>query len=780
MARVMLRKLGQMIQRLRGGAIELSLRPYELLLSKIDRYETEMQSFANDQLQSIAVELKGQLSAGADADKWLPKVFALVRQVAVRTLSMRPYDEQMIAGIVLHQGKVVQMQTGEGKTLAAVAPAVLNGLKGHGVHILTFNDYLAQRDADWMGPVFRFLGMSVGHVVQGMPLADRRAAYACDVTYVTAKEAGFDFLRDQLVTRAGDLVHRDFVFAIVDEADSILIDEARAPLVIAGDIAEELVDWSILADVVRDLRRDVHYEIGDRARNVNFTAAGLDHLEKVFDCGDLHGETLLPLLTRLNQALHAEHLLQRDVDYLVRDGEVWLLDELTGRVAENRRWPYGLQAAVEAKEQQPIQPDGKILNSITLQHFATLYDKLSGMTGTAEQAAEEFHDFYGLRVAVLATHQPCIREDEQDQLYASREAKFEALVRYVVQLHRTGQPVLVGTADVRESDHLGDRLRAAHIPCRILNAKNDHEEASIIAEAGTYDAVTIATNMAGRGTDIRLGGHDERDRTRVKSLGGLYVVGTNRHESRRIDNQLRGRSGRQGDPGRSRFIISLEDNLLRRFGVADALRNVAMNEHSGRPIDDAEVTEKVAHIQRVVEGECFEIRRTLRKYSEVLETQRKAIAKRRRTLLLDQSPTYILPEHASDRYENIAQRFGHAVLRRVEQQITMFQIDRCWADHLEQMAEVRESIHLFSIGGLDPFYEFQTRAGQAYRELLQRIDDEIVAKFNTVGITANGIDLEGEDLIGPSSTWTYMINDHPAGDVFDRLSRSVKRLLSRG
>ena len=498
----MLRTLGQIVQRLRGGAIELSLRPYERLLPKIDRYETEKQGFTDDRLQSIALELKKRLSKGVDADKCLPEVFALVRQVAGRVLSMRPYDEQMMAGSVLHQGKVLQMQTGEGKTLAAVAPAVLNGLAGRGVHILTFNDYLAQRDAEWMGPVFHFLGMSVGYVAQGMPLADRRAAYACDVTYVTAKEAGFDFLRDQLAMSAGDLVHRDFVFAIIDEADSILIDEARVPLVIAGDMPNEPENRSIFADVVRDLVRDVHYEIDDRARNVNFTAAGLDHLERVLACGNLHEESQLPLLTRLNQALHAEHLLRRDIDYLVRDGEVWLLDELTGRVAENRRWPYGLQAAVEAKEQQPILPDGKILNSITLQHFVALYGKLSGMTGTAEQAAEELHDSYGLRVAVLPTHESCVREDEQDQVHASREAKVEALVRHVAQLHQSGQPVLVGTADVRESDQLGNRLRAVNIPCRILNAKNNHEEASIIADAGTYGAVTISTNMAGRGRTL--------------------------------------------------------------------------------------------------------------------------------------------------------------------------------------------------------------------------------------------------------------------------------------
>ena len=776
----MFSKLNQFVQRLRGGAIELSLGPYEQLLPQIEQCESELQWLADDRLAGIALEIREQLSSGLKADKLLPRTFALVRQVAERVLSIRPHDEQMVAGIVLHQGKVVQMQTGEGKTLAAVAPAVLNGFSGQGVHILTFNDYLAQRDAAWMGSVFRFLGLTVGHVVQGMSSEDRRAAYACDVTYVTAQEAGFDFLRDQLVGTASELVQRGFAFAIVDEADSILIDEARVPLVIAGDVGEPPIDGRILADVVRQLVRDVHYEIGKRARNVNFTAAGLDHLERVFKCEDLHSEPLLPVLTRLNQALHAEHLLRRDIDYLVRDGKVCLLDELTGRVADDRRWPHGLQAAVEAKEGQPIQPDGRILNSITLQNFAALYSKLSGMTGTAELAAEELHDSYGLRVAVLATHQLSIRQDEADELYASRAAKGEALVRFVGQLHRSGQPVLVGTADVRESDQLGERLTAANIPCRVLNARNDHEEANIVADAGTFGAVTIATNMAGRGTDIRLGGHEERDVSRIKSLGGLCVVGTNRHESRRIDNQLRGRSGRQGDPGRSRFIISLEDNLLSRFGMAEAIDGVSIDRDSTEPVDDPRVTEKVAHIQRVVEGECFEIRRTLRRYSAVLELQRQEISARRRSFLLDPSPAYILPDAAAERYDDLVRRFGRVLVQQVERQIALIQIDRCWADHLEQTAEFRDSLHLFSLGGLDPFAEFQRHAGQAYRDLLKRIDDEIVAKFRAVEVTEHGIDLEKEDLVGPSSTWTYMINDHPAGDVFDRLSKSVKRLLSGG
>ena len=775
----MFSNLRQVVSRIRSGAIELNLRHYFSTLKKINQLETEFKCRSDQQLKELAGELSRQLSDGASLDKCLPSVFAIVREVAVRTMSMRPYDEQILAGIVLHKAKVAQMQTGEGKTLAAVAPVVLNGLVGQGVHVLTFNDYLAQRDAEWMSPIYGFLGLRVGFIKQGMSLADRRAAYACDITYVTAKEAGFDFLRDQLAKDPNEVVHRGFPYAIVDEADSVLIDEARVPLVIAGDAPGQSIDRYELAKIIKTLKRNLHYEIGDRARNVNFTATGLNHLEQMFGKGDLHSEALLPLLTRLNQALHAEHLLHRDIDYLVRDGKVWLLDALTGRVAENRRWPYGLQAAVEAKEQQAIQPDGKILNSITLQHFAGMYRKLSGMTGTAEQAAEEFHEFYGLKVVVLDTHKPCIRTDEPDQIYPSRKTKADSLVDEVVRRHRQGQPILIGTADVAESDQIGDCLRAAHVPCRILNARNNHEEARIVADAGTYGAVTVATNMAGRGTDIRLGGHDEHDRERVKSLGGLFVIGTNRHESRRIDNQLRGRAGRQGDPGQTRFIISLEDHLIKRFGAAEVLNGISLDQHTKLPLESKQVTERVAHIQRIIEGECFEIRRTLRRYSEILEKQRKAISEYRKSFLMNRSPEYILPELAIERYEKLAQQFGHDVLQKVEQQISLFQIDRCWADHLEHIAEVRDSIHLFSLGGLDPFHEFQRQASQAYRALRQRIVDEIVSKFNNVQITSNGIDIEAEEMLGPTSTWTYMINDHPAGDIFERFAKSVKRMLRR-
>ncbi|MBB74548.1 MAG: accessory Sec system translocase SecA2 [Planctomycetaceae bacterium] len=771
-------KLTQAFGRLRGGATEVSLRPYRRLLAKIAEHERELRRCTDDRLRSTVGDLQQQLAAGSSLESCLPRTFAVVREVAHRVLSQRPYDEQMLAGVALHRGRVVQLQTGEGKTLAAVAPAVLNGLTGRGVHILTFNNYLAQRDAAWMGPIFQFLGMTVGCVVPAQPRVVRREAYTRDVTYVTAQQAGFDYLRDQLALELDLQVHRSHHFAIVDEADSILIDEARVPLVIAGEMPEPAVDVSVLAELVSELKCQEHYEIGDRARNVHFTSAGLDCLERELGCGDLHEESRLPLLTRLNQALHAECLLRRDVDYIVREGCVVLLDELTGRVAPQRRWPYGLHAAVEAKERLPIQRPGKILGSITLQHFVGLYDKLSGMTGTAEQAAEEFHGFYDLKVTVVPTHKPCAREDQADLTFTTRTAKFAEVVRLVRQKHDSGQPVLVGTASVQESEFFLEQLRAAGIPCRVLNARNDHEEACIIAAAGQFGAVTISTNMAGRGIDIKLGGHGQADDHRVRARGGLFVIGTNRHESRRIDNQLRGRSARQGDPGQTRFVISLEDDLLRRFGIEDSLRGLSLERSSEDSIGNPQVTAKVAHIQRVVEGECFEIRRTLRRYSQVLEGHRQAIVRRRQEYLDDAAAAYILEDRAPQRYAELLQQFGRAVLRRVERQIAIWQIDQCWADHLELMAETRDTIHLFSLGGLDPYFEYQQRASKAYRDMLQRLDDTIVDRFNAAQVTAAGLDLEREQLLRPAATWTYMITDHPVGDVFDRLARRVRRLLS--
>jgi len=776
---VFLNKIKQFVFGLRNSSIELDTRPYEDRVSRIRRQQESLRDLGVEELRSVSDELRAQIRADVPADGLLCDAFALVCEVADRELGLRPYDEQVIAAIVLHEANVAEMQTGEGKTLVAVLSVYLNALSGRGVHVLTFNDYLARRDAEWMGPVYRFLGLSVGCIEQGMTTKKRQAAYACDVTYVTAKEAGFDSLRDQLCTTQADRVHRPFHYAIVDEADSIMIDEARVPLVIAGSAGEEDINIEHLADVVSTLNESMDYSIDKGHRNINFTAAGLDRLEETLECGDLHDEANLGLLTRLNLALQADVLLHRDVDYLVRDGKIELIDEFTGRVAENRRWPYGLQAAIEAKERVEVQPAGAILNSITLQHFLQQYDRLAGMTGTAKEAAEELHEFYDLKVVVIPTHKPCVRLDEPDLVFAGKNAKHDAMVEEVLSVYHTGRPILVGTANVEESNRLAESLDAVDVECEVLNAKNDRREAEIVADAGALGAVTISTNMAGRGTDIRLGGRDETDREQVVSLGGLYVLGGNRYESRRIDNQLRGRAGRQGDPGRTRFVVSFEDDLIARYGVGGLLTNRIPPEDEKTPIDDPEIARRIAHAQRVVEGESFEIRRTLRRYSAVLERQRRTLHDRRVAILEGIEPLELLGQRDARRYSQLVNEFGPEVLDRVERQITLFQIDRCWSDHLATVSAVREQIHLFSLGGYNPLDEFHKRINAAFGKLLKRIDDEIVETFQRVRVTESGIDLEKEGMTGPSSTWTYMINDMPMGDMLERVSRGIKRIITR-
>ncbi len=763
--------------RLRSGAIELSNARYERRVDEINRRERDVQPLTDDQLRQQADSIRHSVRNGARLDDVVIDAFALMREAARRTVGMRPFDVQLLAALALFDGKLVEMQTGEGKTLAAVLPAALRGFLGRGVHVLTYNDYLAVRDAAWMGPVYRFLGLSVAYVEQGMPAAQRRSAYAADVTYVTAKEAGFDFLRDEMCIDPHDRVQRQFHYAIVDEADSILIDEARVPLVIAGPADETHDDLYRLSELVRGLRPAIDYSTDEGWRNVSLNSSGLNKLERQLKCGELHDEKNVDLLTRLNLALQAEVMLRRDVDYLVRDGKIALIDELTGRVAENRRWPYGLQAAIEAKERLVVQPQGRILNSITLQHFLEQYERLSGMTGTAQEAAVELHEFYGLTVVVVPTNRPCVRIGHPDRMFLNKAAKHEALVHEITTAHHSGRPVLVGTASVEESEYLASLLGGAGIPCRVLNARNDHQEAAVVAEAGAPGAVTISTNMAGRGTDIRLGGSDERDRERVVALGGLLVLGTNRHESRRIDNQLRGRAGRQGDPGETRFFVSVEDDLLHRHGIGDLVAST-INESSGTELGDPRIGRTIAHVQRVIEGESFEIRRTLRKYSYCLERQRRAMHERRQNLQKGVNVPSSLREREFEFFEKLEREFGDVAVRKAERQITLCQIDRCWSDHLEHMAEIREGIHLVSIGGLNAFDEFNRQVNAAFRELSKRIDDEVLATLRTVQITADGVDLKKEGLLGPSSTWTYMINDNPTGDILQRLLRGLKRLVT--
>jgi preprotein translocase subunit SecA len=691
----------------------------------------------------------------------LAESYALAREAADRVLGMRPFDVQILAALALNDRNVVEMQTGEGKTLAAVLPATLQALGGRGLHVLTFNDYLARRDAEWMGPVYRFLGLEVSFVQEGMTTSERRQAYLADVTYVTAKEAGFDFLRDGLARSPRDLVHRPFHFAILDEVDSLLIDEGRVPLVLAGNITAPESPARRVAELVRSLEDGVDYGTDEYGRNVQLTERGLDRAGALLGCGDLLAAGNLELLTALNCALHAAVLLMRDVDYILRDGQIQLVDEFTGRVVEDRHWPDGLQAALEAKEGIERRPAGRILGSITIQHFVRLYPGVCGMTGTAQTSAEEFKETYGLDVVVIPTNRPCIRKDHPDVLFTHKEAKRHALVDEIRRVHATGRPILVGTSSVEESEQLASSLRDLGVACQVLNARRDDLEAEIIAEAGAPGAVTISTNMAGRGTDIRLGGSRQENRERVVALGGLYVIGTNRHESQRVDQQLRGRAGRQGDPGLSRFYLSLEDELLARFGIERLVPRRLFPERQDEPLDSPVIRREVARAQRIANGQNFDIRRALTSYSSQIEEQRKIVHRRRRDVLLGRGEPHLLARNAPRRYRELAGRVGEEATRSAERRVTLFHIDHFWSEHLAEIGDLREGIHLVRVGGQDPLTEFGRRAAESFQDLSRRIDEAVVRTLQSARITAQGIDLSAEGLRGPSSTWTYLVNDDP-------------------
>ncbi|MGE5358546.1 MAG: accessory Sec system translocase SecA2, partial [Bacteroidales bacterium] len=666
---------------------------------------------------------------------------------------MRPFDVQIAAGVALHQGQLAQLATGEGKTLVAVLPAILNALTGHGVHIFTANDYLARRDADWMAPVYRFFGLDVAHVGQGMPREDRRRAYASDVTYVTAKEAGFDFLRDHTVDDVVQLVQRPFNYVIVDEADFILIDEARVPLVIAGAAPALGIDHAAIGRVVTQLRPGLDFDADEYQRTVVLTENGFRRAGDLLGGADLRRETHRLLLAAVHVALHARVLLQRDRDYIVRDGRVELVDEFTGRVADNRRWPHGIQPAVEAKEGVEVRPEGQILGSIPIQHFIRLYPKIAGMTATAVPAAEELHAFFGLTTVVFPPHRSCVRQDEEDEVFTHREAKAAAVLDEVGRVHATGRPILVGTASVRESEELATALGARGVSCPVLNARHDDLEAEIVSRAGQRGAVTISTNMAGRGTDIKLGDAAE--------LGGLYVIGTNRHESRRIDDQLRGRAGRQGDPGSSRFFISLEDDLIQRYGVMNLIpRGHRPARQRGR-LDDPIVRREIARAQRIIEGQNFEIRKTLWRYSAMVDEQRRQTYQRRERLCADGDGPGVCEAEAPEHYRALEKAVGSFEVRRAERRLMVHLLDRAWADHLALIEDIREGIHLQRLGGRDPLTEFQRQIIDAYDEMLGRVQDDTVKLFRRLRAEHGTIDLARVGVGGATTTWTYMVNDNP-------------------
>lgn len=772
----MLKKLSKfknIIQNI-DNPVEYNIEPYKKVVKQIN--DIKLNHLSDSKLKKMSEQLKKNVKNIDCVDELLVKSFALVREVSSRVLGMRPFDVQLIAGIALHKGEIVEMKTGEGKTLAAVMPAYLNALTGKGVHILTFNDYLAKRDAQWMEPIYRFLGMTVGYINEGMSLNERRNAYSCDITYVTAKEAGFDYLRDFLCEEKDKLVHRAFNYAIVDEADSILIDEARIPLVIAGNIYEDEKDLFHLSKIVKSFKLGEDYELDKYDKNISFTDEGLLHAEKILSCNNLYAHENLELLTRLNCTLHAEVLLKRDKDYIVRNDKIELIDEFTGRIADKRHWPDNLHAAVEAKEGIKSNTKGKIMGSIALQYFLSLYQKISGMTGTACTSAKELREFYCMDVVVMPTNKPCIRKDYPDMIFTHKEAKRKALVLEIKKAHETGQPILIGTGNIEESEQLANDLNRIGINCHVLNAKNDEMEAKIISKAGELGAVTVSTNMAGRGVDIKLGGENEQDKNKVVILGGLYVIGTNRYESIRIDNQLRGRAGRQGDPGESRFFISLEDELIKTYDITKFIPEKEIPLRQEEPVDNKVIRSKVESGQRIVQGYNYDVRKQLWKYSFLIEQQRRIIYKKREDILMDKVTLNLFSTKCPEKYFSLLNKVGEDVLKKVEKKITLYHINKCWAEYLDYISYIREGIHLVVIAKKNPLDEFHKIVIEAFDDMMKTIDSRIIDTISTVEIKKDGIDMDKEGLKGPSSTWTYLVNEDP--DQFSNMAFLIKATSS--
>jgi preprotein translocase subunit SecA len=766
-------KFNRWRRRLNGCTIVYDCAPYRPLLHECNAAWNAIKNMSDDELKSRSLALKTRARSGENADALLFESFALVKETVRRVLKMEPFDEQIIGGIVLHQGKIAEMQTGEGKTLTAVFSAFLNALDGKGVHVVTFNDYLAHRDAEWMGPVYTFLGLRTGHVQERMSIVDRRKAYDADITYVTAKESGFDFLRDSLCYDPANIVHRSFHYAIIDEADSILIDEARIPLIIAGISGEQgekndtaLSSEPSMARLVRGLKKNEDFAFDAYARNIHLTENGLKRVETMLSCKNLYAPENRLLLARLHFALHAEYLLHLDKDYIVRNGRVELVDDFTGRVAEKRRWPDGLQAAVEAKEQCDVQQKGVILNSITLQHFLKQYPRIGGMTATAQIADEEFREFYGLQVAVIPQHKQCIRIDHSDVIYKTKSAKQAAIINEIIRVHATGRPILVGTQSIQESALIADLLHKQALPCEVLNAKRDGFEARIIAQAGKSGAITISTNMAGRGTDIRLGGSDEEDNKRVVALGGLYVIGTNRYESLRIDNQLKGRAGRQGDPGSSRFIISLEDDLYNKYKLHELIPSRVLSDGSEQVADNPIMRVELNRLQRIIEGQHLEIKNTLSKYSLLIEQQRKILFQKRKDTLIGKGILDFYRQHSPDRCEAIAAAVGEPSLLQVCRNISLAHVDRAWSHYLGEIEEIRECIHLRVYGKQDPLHEYNKCAIELFGTVLHNIDRDSINAFDRITVSNNNIDVPEDCAKAPSATWTYLVNDNPFEDSF--------------
>jgi len=756
------------------------IKKYQKKVEIINSYEPEMQKLSDHQLRAKTAEFKERLANGATLDDLLPEAFAVVREAAARVLGMRHFDVQLIGGMVLHEGRIAEMKTGEGKTLVATLPSYLNALTGQGVHVVTVNDYLAKRDSEWMGQVYKFLGLSVGLIVHGLSAEQRRESYQADITYGTNNEFGFDYLRDNMAVHPNAIVQRELNYAIVDEVDSILIDEARTPLIISGPSDKPTELYYRVSKIIPRLKPGEDYHVNEKDKVVTLTEKGIARVETMLGVENLFDDLHNELAHHVNQALKAHTLFKRDRDYVVKDGQVIIVDEFTGRLMFGRRYSEGLHQAIEAKENVKIERETQTLATITFQNYFRMYKKLAGMTGTAKTEEQEFINIYGMDVVEIPTNLPMIRQDLPDIVYRTEQGKFKAVVEDIAARHAKGQPVLVGTTSIEKSEMLSEMLKKRGIPHQVLNAKYHELEAQIIAKAGQRYAVTIATNMAGRGTDIVLG-------EGVKELGGLHVIGTERHESRRIDNQLRGRSGRQGDPGSSQFYISLEDDLMRLFGgenLTGLLDKLGMDDSV--PIESKMVSKSIENAQKRVENRNFEIRKHVLNYDDVMNKQREVIYSQRRAVLtgenlkeqvlgmIDQvienciarfsatSPypeewdltsfleyveNTIIPSHGFTReqisnlskeeveellkrrvrevYEAREAELGSELMREIERAVVLQVVDTRWKDHLDAMDSLREGIGLRAYGQKNPLIEYGHEAYDMFQGMIEAIQEDV-------------------------------------------------------
>ncbi len=795
--------------KLLGDSNERELNKFRPTVERINELEPEYEKLTDEQLRDKTTEFKGRLLAGDTLDAILPEAFAAVREAAKRVLGQRHYDVQMLAGIVLHQGKIAEMKTGEGKTLVATLPLYLNALEGRGAHLVTPNDYLSRLGGGWMGKVYHALGVSVGVIAHDFAgiydpaysdqsnhpddrlnhwfPVPRREAYLADITYGTNNEFGFDYLRDNMVQDLADRVQRELHYAIVDEVDNILIDEARTPLIISGQAEESTDKYTLFARLVPRLRRDVDFTIDEKFRTVTLTEQGIANMERWLGIENIYDPSHYELARYLDQALKAQFIFKLDRDYVVKDGEVVIVDEFTGRLMLGRRYSEGLHQAIEAKEGVRIQRETKTLATITFQNYFRLYDKLAGMTGTAATEAEEFHKIYKLDVVVVPTHRPMIRKDLPDQIYKTEAAKYRAVVSEIEEMYRARRPVLVGTTAIDKSEMLSDMLMRRGVPHQVLNAKQHEKEAGIIAQAGKPGTVTIATNMAGRGVDIILGGNPPapEDAELVKELGGLHIIGTERHEARRIDNQLRGRAGRQGDPGSSRFYLSLEDDLMRRFGggnIAGIMDRLGLEEDV--PLEHGLVSKSIENAQTKVEAHNFDIRKHVVEYDDVMNKQREVIYGERTKVLSTENLRPIIMEmvekqvdelvnghlvgdHSDDWdiegllngvramlpvrsdltaervttlsrdevkegildlagqvYDAAEKNLGEELTRRVERWLLLTIMDNLWVEHLTSIDDMREGIGLRAYGQRDPLVEYKAEAYEMFQRLMDTIQQD--------------------------------------------------------